>query len=94
MHIFPQHLINADNSLDELVGLQKQSSSTYGRWGSAPIHIVIDDNGAAKSIIVPQDMNYAHRGEALKHLNLLEYCCIIQVIQEKDKTPVKQEYTA
>ena len=83
MHIFPQHLINADNTLEELVGLQKQSSSTYGRWGCAPIHTVIDDNGVEKSIIVPQDINYAHRGEGLKHLNLLEYCCLIQVIPRK-----------
>ena len=34
-------------------------------------------------------MNYAHRGEALKHLNLLEYCCIIQVIPKKGQNTYK-----
>ena len=90
VHIFPPHLIKEDNTLEELVGLQEKKTSSHGQWGSAPIYKVNVD-GIEKSIVIRQDENYAHRGEALKHLNLLEYCCLIQVIEKKGDKRVSFE---
>ena len=64
---------------------------TKSKWGRAPIFQAEDKEGKPTYVVVPQHLNYAHRGKGLECLNLLEYVCIIEVIQKQKKQKQKQK---
>jgi hypothetical protein len=75
-HIFPKSAMDADDSI-LITGEEKDIQKG---WGSAPIYKLMQADGSEMSIAVPQDIDYAFRGDALRSLSLVEYPCIIEVI--------------
>jgi hypothetical protein len=54
-----------------------------GGWGTVPSVSYTDkQDGKRKVIFLPQDINYAWRGERLQHLCMVEYACFIEVVQK------------
>ena len=63
---------------------QHQHAGDKVRWGGASVYKLTDSTTKETTIIsVPQHIHYAHRGLGLQQLCLLEYACIIEVIQKR-----------
>ena len=81
-HIFPKNAMDAN---DTMFITGEELDSKKG-WGSAPIFKITETDGSERMIAVPQDIDYAFRGEALRSLSLVEYPCIIEVIVKPGKS--------
>jgi hypothetical protein len=72
-HIFPKNVMDANDSMF----ITGEHSDSKKGWGSAPIFKITEADGSERMIAVPQDIDYAFRGDALRSLSLVEYPCII-----------------
>mgnify|MGYP006940046113 CR=1 FL=1 len=58
-------------------------SATTSKLGGVPLYTITNTNGEKVVVPIPQDINYAYKGQNLVELSLLEYCCIIEGYQQQ-----------